>query len=66
MHSEKEIKIKLSKNEVKQREKQKKMEIKRLKKYVQSLCEVMDVNKEQIMDEIFLDCKESESRRIYT
>ena len=50
MHSEKEIKIKLSKNEVKHREKQKKMEIKRLKKYVQSLCEVMDVNKEQIMD----------------
>lgn len=42
------------------------MEIKRLKKYVQSLCEVMDVNKEQILEDVFLDCKESESRRIYT
>lgn len=66
MHSDKEIKIKLSKHESKHREKQRKMEIKKLKKYVQSLCEVMDVNKDQIMEDIFIDCKESESKRIYT
>jgi hypothetical protein len=34
-----------------------KLEIKRMKKYVHSLCEVMDVNKEQMLEDIFIGNK---------